>query len=55
MKSDTLSLKTSIKRDLLLLVNKVIEKVPYPHNAKDHYQSFIRNTKPQNQLLHKFT
>ena len=30
------------KKDLLLLANKLIEKIPDPHNAKEHYQSFIR-------------
>ena len=30
------------KKDLLLLTNKLIEKVPDPHNNKEHYQSFIR-------------
>ena len=35
------------KKDLLLLANKLIEKIPDPHNAKEHCQSFIRkkNTK----------
>ena len=58
MKSETLSLKiiinelvflrktVSMKRlknkDLLLLANKLIEKIPDPCNAKGHYQSFIR-------------
>ena len=38
------------KKDLLLLANKLIEKLPDPHNAKGHYQSFIRkrNTKSVN-------
>ena len=30
------------KNDLLLLATKLIEKVPDPHDAKEHYQSFIR-------------
>ena len=25
-----------------MLVNKLIEKVPYPHNVKEHYESFLR-------------
>ena len=29
------------KKDLLLLVNKLIQKIPDLHNAKEHYQSFI--------------
>ena len=27
---------------LLLLPNKLLEKIPDPRNAKQHYQSFIR-------------
>ena len=36
---------------LLLLVNKLIEKLPDPHNSKEHYHSFIRkkNTKSEKQ------
>ena len=30
------------KKDLLLLANKLIEKIPDPCNAKKYYQSFIR-------------
>ena len=30
------------RKDLLLLANKLIEKIPDPRNAKEHYQSFIR-------------
>ena len=30
------------RKDLLLLANKLIAKIPDPHNAKEHYQSFIR-------------
>ena len=35
------------EKDLLLLANKVIERMPDPRNAKEYYQSFIRkkNTK----------
>ena len=33
------------KKDLLLLANKLIEKLPDPHNAKGHYQSFTRSVK----------
>ena len=29
-------------KDLLLPANKLIEKIPDPRNAKQHYQSFIR-------------
>ena len=28
---------------LLLLANKLLEKITNPRNAKEHYQSFIRN------------
>ena len=40
-----------MKKDLLLLANKLIEKVPDPYNAKKHYQSFIRkkSTNPAKQ------
>ena len=39
--------ETFEKTDLLLLTTKLIEKIPNPRNAKEHYQSFIRkkNTK----------
>ena len=35
------------KKDLLLLANKLIEKIPDSRNAKEHYQSLLRkkNTK----------
>ena len=36
------SMKRLKKKDLLLLANKLIEKIPDPPNAKEHYQSFIR-------------
>ena len=29
------------KKDLLLLANKLIEKIPDSRNAKENYQSFI--------------
>ena len=31
------------KKDLLSLGNNLIEKIPDPRDAKEHYQSFIRN------------
>ena len=39
------------KKDSLLLENKLIEKIPDPRDAKEHYQSFIRkkNTKSAKQ------
>ena len=30
------------RKDLLLLANKLIEKVPDPRIAKEHYESFLR-------------
>ena len=36
------SMKRLKKKDLLLLANKLIEKISDPHNAKEHYQTFIR-------------
>ena len=37
------SVKNLTKKDLLSLANKLIENIPDPCNAKEHYQSFIRN------------
>ena len=34
--------KTFEEKYLLLLANKLIEKISDPRNAKQHYQSFIR-------------
>ena len=31
-----------LKKDLLVLANKLIEKIPDPRNIKEHYQLFIR-------------
>ena len=31
------------KQDLLLPAKKLIEKIPDPSNAKEHYHLFIRN------------
>ena len=36
------SVKRLKRKDLLLLANKLKEKVPDPHNAKQHYQLFVR-------------
>ena len=36
------STKRLTKKDLLLLANKLIEKIPDPRNAKELYPSFIR-------------
>ena len=39
--------KKKRRKDSLLLANKLVEKIPNPHNVKEHYQPFIRkkNTK----------
>ena len=39
------------KKYLLLFANKLIEKIPDPLNATEHYQSFIRKKNNQKQLL----
>ena len=39
------SMKRLKKRNLLLLANKLIEKIPDPRNAKEHYQSFVKKEK----------
>ena len=36
------SMKRLKRKDLLLLANKLLEKVPDPYNAKEHYESFLR-------------
>ena len=36
------SVKHLKRKDLLLLSAKLIEKIPDPHNAKEHCQSFLR-------------
>ena len=41
-------MKNQKKKDLHLFAIKLTEKIPHPHNAKEHYQSFIRK-KTQNQ------
>ena len=48
LKKQLLFNKTLESKDLLFLANKLIEKVPDPRNAKEHYQSFIRK-KAENQ------
>ena len=46
------SMKRLKKKGLLLLATKLIEKIPDPRNAKEHYQTFMRrkNIKLVNQL-----
>ena len=34
--------ETLEKKYSLLLANKLIEKVPDPHNVKEHYESILR-------------
>ena len=36
------SMKRLKRKDLLLLANKLIEKVPDPRNAKEHHELFLR-------------
>ena len=33
------------KKDLSWLASKSVEKIPDPHNAKEHYQSFVKKEK----------
>ena len=35
-------MKSLKRKDLLLLANVLIEQVPDPHNAKEHYESFLK-------------
>ena len=42
------SMKPLKRKDLLLIANKLIEKVPDPRNAKEHYQS-LKNRKSAKQ------
>ena len=44
-KLDYRSLKRLKKKDLLLLANKLIEKVPDPRNAKQYFESVLRKKK----------
>ena len=41
-KSSYYSMKRLERKNLLLVINKLREKVPDPCNSKEHYQSFIR-------------
>ena len=36
------SMKRLKRKDLLFLANKLIQIVPDPPNAKEHYESFLR-------------
>ena len=40
-----------LKRDFLLLVNKLLELMLYSLNAKEHYQSFIRNKNRTSKII----
>ena len=46
------SMKRLKRKDLLLLANKLIQKVPDPRNAKEHNESFLskKNRKSLKQL-----
>ena len=39
---ENLSVKHLKRKDLLLLASKLIEKITDPHNAKEHYESFLK-------------
>ena len=41
-KSSYYSMKRLKRKDLLLLANKLIEKITDPRNAKEHHQSLLR-------------
>ena len=41
-KNSYYSMKRLKKKNLLLLSNKLVEKLTDPQNAKEHYQSFLR-------------
>ena len=41
-KKEVIHQRSAWQKDLLLLANKLIEKIPDPRNAKELYQSFIR-------------
>ena len=49
---ETYSIKPS-KKDLLLLANKLIEKIPDLPNTKEHYQAFISKAIRNNYLSTK--
>ena len=53
------SLKCSNKKDLLMFANKLIEKVPDPCNAKQHYESYLRTKNKklvkQSETAHKLS
>ena len=38
-------------KDLLLLANRLIQKVPDPRNAKEHYESFLRKRNKTNKTI----
>ena len=42
-----------LKKDLLLLANKLIEEIPDPRNAKEHHQAFIKKTQTQKKTIKK--
>ena len=42
LKKTVIIQRNARKKDLLLLENRLIQKVPDPRNAKEHYESFLR-------------
>ena len=44
-----------LKKDLLLLANKLIEKIPDPRNAKEHHQAFIKKHRRKKKQSKKIT
>ena len=43
--------ETHEKNDLLLLAKKLIEKIPYPRNAKEQYQSSVRKKNRKSEII----
>ena len=39
------------RKDLFLLANKLIENVPDPRNAKEHYESFLRKKNRKSEII----
>ena len=45
------SMKPLKKKDLLLLANKLIEKIFDPGNSKENYQSFVRKKSTNTEII----
>ena len=43
--------ETHEKNDLLLLAKKLIEKIPYPRNVKEQYQSSVRKKNRKSEII----